>query len=93
MKQPAATKMMMRLALATSCASALALPGLIPMSVTASASTVAPRAASVLPLVSVGREAWVAVSVATLWRSPSSARAVDRPALANPAGIRRGCPG
>jgi gamma-D-glutamyl-L-lysine dipeptidyl-peptidase len=27
--------------------------------------------------------------VATLWRAPSSARAVDRPALANPAGIRQ----
>jgi len=41
-----------------------------------------------LPSVTVGREAWVAVSVATLWRSPTSVRVVDRPALANPAGIR-----
>jgi gamma-D-glutamyl-L-lysine dipeptidyl-peptidase len=38
--------------------------------------------------VTVGREAWVAVSVATLWRSPRSPRFVDRPALANPTGIR-----
>jgi len=78
----------MRLVLTTSCAGALALPGLIPMSVTASASAVVPRAVSPIPPVTVGRNAWVAVSVATLWRSPRSARVVDRPALANPAGIR-----
>ncbi len=81
--------MMTRLALATSCASALALPGLVPMSVSASASVVAPRAASVLPLVSVGQNAWVAVSVTTLWRTPRSARTVDQLALTNPASIRR----
>lgn len=36
----------------------------------------------------VGRDAWVTVSVATLWRQPSSPRPVDRPALRNPAQIR-----
>ncbi|HSE72142.1 MAG TPA: C40 family peptidase [Nocardioidaceae bacterium] len=36
-----------------------------------------------------GRSAWVTVSVATLWRSPSSPRRVDRPALAAPARIGR----
>lgn len=36
----------------------------------------------------VGRDAWVDVSVATLWRSPSSPRAVDQPALRDPADIR-----
>jgi cell wall-associated NlpC family hydrolase len=44
--------------------------------------------AAAVPLVTVGREAWVAVSVGTIWRSPSSPRIVDRPALTNPAGIR-----
>jgi len=39
--------------------------------------------------VTVGRDAWVAVSVATVWHAPTSARAVDRPALANPAAIRQ----
>ena len=36
----------------------------------------------------VGGSAWVSVSVATLWRSPESPRAVDAPALANPARIQ-----
>lgn len=45
-------------------------------------------AVPLVPLVTVGRQAWVAVSVGTLWRSPSSPRVVDRPALTNPAGIR-----
>ena len=36
----------------------------------------------------VGHDAWVAVSVATLWRSPRSPRPVDAPALENPARIR-----
>ncbi|MGO4340551.1 C40 family peptidase [Pedococcus sp. 2YAF34] len=35
-----------------------------------------------------GHSAWVAVSVATLWRSWSSPRAVDQPALRAPADIR-----
>lgn len=35
-----------------------------------------------------GHSAWVSVSVATLWRSPSSARAVDASALRAPADIR-----
>jgi cell wall-associated NlpC family hydrolase len=58
-----------------------------PSSVTTSPST--PRSTAVpKPRVTVGANAWVAVSVATLWRTPSSARAVDLPALANPAGVR-----
>jgi cell wall-associated NlpC family hydrolase len=39
--------------------------------------------------VRAGAPAWVAVSVATEWRSPSSPRTVDAPALANPAQIRK----
>lgn len=38
------------------------------------------------PLVA-GEPAWVSVSVATLWRSPSAPRSVDAPALAAPARI------
>lgn len=37
--------------------------------------------------VTVGRQAWVGVSVATLWRAPRS-RVVDRPALSSPVNIR-----
>lgn len=40
------------------------------------------------PAVRVGRSAWVSVSVATLWRSPSSPRLVDARALRAPADIR-----
>lgn len=36
----------------------------------------------------MGASAWVSVSVATLWHSPSSPRPVDAPALAAPARIR-----
>ncbi|WP_217702558.1 C40 family peptidase [Nocardioides guangzhouensis] len=39
------------------------------------------------PTLSVGQPAWVTVSVATLWRSPSSPRQADAPALAHPARI------
>ena len=40
------------------------------------------------PPLTVGKSAWVAVSVATVWRSRTSPRPVDAPALARPAGIR-----
>lgn len=39
------------------------------------------------PALTVGSSAWVAVSVATVWRSPAAPRSVDAPALRNPAGI------
>ena len=39
------------------------------------------------PVLHAGRSAWVAVSVATLWRSPESPRPVDAPALTRPARI------
>ncbi len=38
--------------------------------------------------ITAGRDAWVAVSVARLWKSPSSPRAVDRPALSRPVHYR-----
>ncbi len=40
------------------------------------------------PALAVGSSAWASVSVATLWRSPSSPRPVDAAALAAPARIR-----
>ena len=51
-------------------------------------STTLPEATARSATPTVGRDAWVAVSVATLWRSPSSPRAVDQPALTNPSSIR-----
>lgn len=41
------------------------------------------------PALRVGHPAWVSVSVATVWRAPESPRAVDAPALKNPARIGR----
>jgi len=40
------------------------------------------------PSLVVGGDAWVSVSVTTLWRSPDSPRFVDAPALANPSRIQ-----
>ncbi|WP_151082649.1 C40 family peptidase [Nocardioides cynanchi] len=54
----------------------------------ASTVTIAhPRGGGDQPPLAVGHDAWVSVSVATLWRSPSSPRAVDAPALTRPARI------
>src|SRR5436305_3527689 len=41
-----------------------------------------------VPVVAAGAPAWVAVSVASGWRSPQAVRAVDAPALENPARVR-----
>ena len=38
---------------------------------------------------SVGHDAWVAVSVATVWRSPRAPRPIDAAALTNPVAIRQ----
>ena len=40
------------------------------------------------PVLAVGAPAWVSVSVASGWNSPSSPRGVDQPALENPARVR-----
>lgn len=62
----------------------------------ASLTSSAPTASSapdpsgrVAPPLTLGRSAWVAVSVATVWRSRTSPRPVDAPALARPARIGR----
>jgi cell wall-associated NlpC family hydrolase len=58
-------------------------------STSASASPIETPSPAPTPLeVRIGAPAWVWVSVATLWRSPSSPRAVDGAALGNPARIR-----
>lgn len=41
------------------------------------------------PQLDIGGSAWVAVSVATVWRSPEVVRAVDRPATTRPVRVRR----
>jgi cell wall-associated NlpC family hydrolase len=47
-----------------------------------------PAPAHAGPAVRAGRSAWVSVSVARLWESPSAPRAVDAPALAAPVRFR-----
>jgi cell wall-associated NlpC family hydrolase len=62
-----------------------------PLAVTAAlvaALLVPGPASSAAPAVRAGHDAWVAVSVARLWQSPSSPRAVDRPALRRPVKVR-----
>jgi len=59
-----------------------------PTSATTLPATQQPTAVPVQPSLTVGGSAWVAVSVATLWRTPTSVRAVDLPALADPARVR-----
>lgn len=55
---------------------------------TATPSTTSPQVTPRRATPTVGGDAWVAVSVATLWRSPSSPRAVDQPALTTPVSVR-----
>ncbi|MDA8437515.1 MAG: C40 family peptidase [Propionibacterium sp.] len=71
-------------------------PSPTPSPSSTSSGTPTSAASSAIPTVlptpvepQVGRAAWVTVSVATVWRSPSSPRDVDRPALRNPAAIRQ----
>lgn len=54
----------------------------------AASATSTPAASAPAVTVTAGRNAWVAVSVATLWHTPGSARDVDQPALQRPARIR-----
>lgn len=59
-----------------------------PASGTAS-ETAGVAAAAGAPALQVGHNAWVDVSVATLWRTPASPRRVDAPALAHPVQLER----
>jgi cell wall-associated NlpC family hydrolase len=52
------------------------------------ASTAAPKVDASRQAVTVGHSAWVSVSVARLWQSPSAPWAVDRPALRAPVRFR-----
>lgn len=47
------------------------------------------RVDSASPPLRVGRNAWVAVAVSTVWRSPEAPRDIDAPALARPVRIRQ----
>ncbi len=57
--------------------------------ITMTSTTAAPAATTAAPRLRVGRNAWVAVSVTTLWRTPDSPREVDAPALTRPVHIER----
>lgn len=61
-----------------------------PAQPSASTPTPTPTRSATVPATTprVGKDAWITVSVATLWRSPSSPRAIDSPALSSPANIR-----
>ena len=52
------------------------------------ASVASPAPQIVIQEVAAGSPGWVAVSVATLWRTPGSVRPVDQPALERPARVR-----
>ena len=58
-----------------------------PSASTSDAGSHAEAPPATAPVLTVGKRAWVNVTVATLWRTPSSPRPVDAPALAHPAGI------
>src|SRR5690242_16334589 len=78
-------------ALLIGCAGARGPAGASGVPVRAGATTSAgssPRGATA-PALAVGRAAWVAVSVATLWHTPDSPRPVDAAALRAPAEIGR----
>ncbi|NUR07007.1 MAG: C40 family peptidase [Nocardioidaceae bacterium] len=62
---------------------------LLALALVALSRVLLPSAAhAAVPSVSAGHDAWVAVSVARLWESPSSPRTVDRPALERPVRVR-----
>jgi cell wall-associated NlpC family hydrolase len=52
-------------------------------------ATVAPAVPEPAPVVAAGRDAWVAVAVATVWNQPGQARPVDQPSVSNPVDVRK----
>ncbi len=72
---------------ATSAPSAFSIAS--PVASPSSSPAASPSVTPTPPAVRAGAPAWVSVSVATEWRSPGSPRAIDAPALANPARIRQ----
>lgn len=70
-------------------AALLLTPGGMAAPSAATGADATPRSDATGPSLHVGRNAWVAVSVATLWRTPDSPRAIDAPALTRPVQIER----
>jgi gamma-D-glutamyl-L-lysine dipeptidyl-peptidase len=52
-------------------------------------ATVARAVPEPAPVVVAGRDAWVAVAVATVWNQPGQDRPVDQPSVSNPVDVRR----
>jgi cell wall-associated NlpC family hydrolase len=61
----------------------------VPAPAPSTPTTVSAVPAPAEPVVAAGRDALVAVSVATVWNEPDQARPVDAPSVSNPVDVRR----